>query len=75
MILITGGTGLVGGEVLPLLSQSGVAACPLTRSPQKAKIMSGITWVAGDLAKPDKLSTRDIAAVAAVPLTKKKAPH
>ena len=55
MILVTGGTGLIGSEVLRLLSQSGVAACALTRNPQKAKTMSGITWVAGDLAKPDTL--------------------
>ena len=55
MILVTGGTGLIGSEVLRLLSQSGVAACALTRNPQKAKTMPGITWVAGDLAKPDTL--------------------
>ena len=55
MILVTGGTGLIGSEVLRLLSQSGVAACALTRNPQKAKTMSGITWIAGDLAKPDTL--------------------
>jgi uncharacterized protein YbjT (DUF2867 family) len=55
MILVTGGTGLIGSEVLRLLSQSGVAACALTRNPQKAKTMPGITWVAGDLAKPATL--------------------
>jgi uncharacterized protein YbjT (DUF2867 family) len=45
MILVIGGTGLIGSEVLRLLSQSGVAACALTRNPQKAKAMSGITWL------------------------------
>jgi uncharacterized protein YbjT (DUF2867 family) len=55
MILVTGGTGLIGSEVLRLLSHSGVAACGLTRNPQKAKTIPGITWVAGDLAKPDTL--------------------
>jgi len=55
MILVTGGTGLVGSEVLRMLSQWGVAACALTRNRQKAKPMPGITWVAGDLAKPDTL--------------------
>ena len=55
MILVTGGTGLVGSEILRLLSQSGVAACALTRNPQKAKPLPGITWVAGDLTKPDTL--------------------
>jgi uncharacterized protein YbjT (DUF2867 family) len=56
MILVTGGTGLIGSEVLRLLSQAGVAARALTRNPQKAKTVSGITWVAGDLAKPDTLT-------------------
>jgi len=57
MILVTGGTGLIGGEVLRLLSQSGVAARALTRNPQRAKALPGITWVGGDLAKPDTLPT------------------
>jgi uncharacterized protein YbjT (DUF2867 family) len=55
MILVTGGTGLIGSEVLRLLSESGVTALALTRNPQKAKTLPGITWVAGDLAKPDAL--------------------
>ena len=55
MILVTGGTGLIGSEVLRLLSQSGVTARALTRNPQKAKTMPGITWVAGDLVKPETL--------------------
>jgi saccharopine dehydrogenase-like NADP-dependent oxidoreductase len=55
MILVTGGTGLIGGEVLRLLSQDGVAARALTRNPQKAKNLPGITWVAGDMAKPETL--------------------
>jgi uncharacterized protein YbjT (DUF2867 family) len=37
MILVTGGTGLIGGEVLRLLSQDGVDARALVRNPQKAK--------------------------------------
>ena len=32
MILITGGTGMVGGEVVRLLSQQGVAAQALARA-------------------------------------------
>ena len=55
MILVTGGTGLIGGEVLRLLSQDGVAARALIRNPQKAKNLPGITWVAGDMAKPETL--------------------
>jgi uncharacterized protein YbjT (DUF2867 family) len=55
MILVTGGTGLVGGEILRLLSQEGIAARALVRNAQKAKNAPGITWVSGDLAKPETL--------------------
>jgi len=41
MILVTGGTGMVGGEVVRLLSQQGVAARALTRNPSKAKELPG----------------------------------
>ena len=57
MILVTGGTGLVGGEVVRLLSQQGVAARALTRDASKAKELPGITWVAGDLSKPETLAS------------------
>jgi uncharacterized protein YbjT (DUF2867 family) len=56
MILVTGGTGLIGSELLRLLSESGAVARALTRNPQKAKPIPGITWVAGDLGKPESLS-------------------
>jgi uncharacterized protein YbjT (DUF2867 family) len=55
MILVPGGTGLVGGEILRLLSQAGVAATALIRNPEKAPDLTGITWVHGDLAKPETL--------------------
>ena len=57
MILVTGGTGSIGSELLRLLSQSGVSARALTRSPQKAQKLPGIEWVTGDLAKPETLAT------------------
>ncbi len=57
MILVTGGTGEVGSEVLRLLSQAGIPARALTRNLQKAQTLPGITWVAGDLAKPETLAT------------------
>jgi uncharacterized protein YbjT (DUF2867 family) len=47
MILLTGGTGMVGGEIVQLLSQDGTAARALVRNPQKAKNLPGITWVSG----------------------------
>ena len=55
MILVTGGTGMVGGEILRLLSQNGTAARALVRNPKTAKNLPGITWVTGDLAKSDTL--------------------
>ena len=56
MVLVTGGTGAVGSELLRLLSQAGVATRALTRNPQKAPTLPGVTWVAGDLAKPETLT-------------------
>jgi uncharacterized protein YbjT (DUF2867 family) len=56
MVLVTGGTGAVGSELLRLLSQAGVATRALTRNPQKAPTLPGITWVAGDLARPETLT-------------------
>ena len=55
MMLVTGGTGLIGGEVLRRLSQAGVPARALTRDLKKARQMPGITWVSGDLGKPETL--------------------
>jgi len=55
MILVTGGTGMVGGDIVRLLSQQGVAARALVRNPQKAPKLPGITWVTGDLSKPETL--------------------
>ena len=57
MILVTGSTGLIGGEVLRGLSRAGVPARALTRDLQKAHTMPGVAWVAGDLGKPETLRT------------------
>jgi uncharacterized protein YbjT (DUF2867 family) len=56
MILVTGGTGAIGGELLRLLSQAGISARALARDTSKAQAVPGITWVAGDLSKPATLS-------------------
>ena len=55
MILVTGSTGLIGNEVLRRLSQAGVPALAFTRDLKKAQKMPGVTWVAGDLGKPETL--------------------
>ena len=55
MILVTGSTGLIGSEVLRRLSQTGVPARALTRDLKKARQMPGVTWVGGDLGKPETL--------------------
>ena len=57
MILVTGGTGAIGSELLRLLSHAGVPARALTRNLQKAQTLPGITWVVGDLARPETLTT------------------
>ena len=56
MILVTGSTGLIGSEVLRLLSQAGIPARALSRNPQKGQKLPGITWVVGDLARPSTLT-------------------
>jgi uncharacterized protein YbjT (DUF2867 family) len=55
MIFVTGATGMVGGDIVRSLSQKGVAARALVRNPQKALKLPGITWVTGDLGKPETL--------------------
>jgi len=46
MILVTGATGMVGSQVVRLLSEQGIEARALLRNPSKAKELPGITWVA-----------------------------
>src|SRR5258707_8076442 len=53
MILVTGGTGLIGSEVLRLLSHADVPARAVVRNPSPGHALPGITWVSGDLAKPE----------------------
>jgi uncharacterized protein YbjT (DUF2867 family) len=57
MILVTGGTGLIGSEVLRLLSSAGVPARALVRNPGRVRTLPGITWISGDLAAPETLSS------------------
>src|SRR5712672_1197757 len=57
MILVTGGTSLIGSEVLRLLWRAGGPARALVRNPGRAQALPGITWVQGDLAKPETLAS------------------
>jgi uncharacterized protein YbjT (DUF2867 family) len=57
MILVTGATGLIGSELVRLLSQAGVPARALVRNQNQAQKLPGITWVVGDLARPETLTT------------------
>ena len=57
MILVTGATGLIGSEVLRLLSRAGAPARALVRNPGRAQALPGISWVEGDLAKPETLAS------------------
>jgi uncharacterized protein YbjT (DUF2867 family) len=56
MILVTGSTGLIGSEVLRLLSHAGVPARALVRRSGRGQTLPGITWVTGDLANPEGLA-------------------
>ena len=57
MILVTGSTGLIGSEVLRLLSHAGVPARALVRKSGRGRTLPGITWVTGDLANPESLAS------------------
>ena len=58
MILVTGGTGAIGGELLRLLSQAQIPARALARDPHKAQTLPGITWMTGDLSNTRNFDTR-----------------
>ena len=56
-ILVTGGTGTIGMQVLAHLQGRGADVRALTRSPETAQLPAGITAVRGDLADPDSVRT------------------
>src|SRR5262245_8373702 len=55
MILVTGSTGAIGSEVVRLLSRAGTPARALVRNPNQRQDLSSVTWVMGDLDKPETL--------------------
>ena len=59
MILVTGGTGLNGSELLRVLSAKGVAVRALVRNPAKAEAIAAlpnVEIVQGDMAHPETLA-------------------
>lgn len=65
MILISGATGNVGGELLRQLHAEGVAVRALTRDPSRATFPAGVEVAEGDFAAPQTL-TKAFAGVEAV---------
>lgn len=57
-ILVTGSTGTIGSQVLTHLQGRNADVRALTRSPETAKLPSGVTAVRGDLADPDRCRRR-----------------
>ncbi|MGH8572519.1 MAG: SDR family oxidoreductase, partial [Gammaproteobacteria bacterium] len=55
VILVTGGTGNVGRQVVSQLLGTGVAVRVLTRSPDSAGLPGGVEVGRGDLADPGTL--------------------
>ncbi|MBM9400416.1 NmrA family NAD(P)-binding protein [Gluconacetobacter azotocaptans] len=56
-ILITGGTGTIGSQVLASLNGQGADLRALTRTPEKAKLPTGVRPVRGDLSDIDAVRT------------------
>jgi uncharacterized protein YbjT (DUF2867 family) len=57
MILVTGATGNVGGEVTQALAAAGAPVRALTRNPAGARLPAGAEPVHGDLSQPGGLAT------------------
>jgi uncharacterized protein YbjT (DUF2867 family) len=56
MILVLGGTGPVGREVVASLSSAGQKVRVLTRNPSKRKLPAGVEAAEGDLERPETLA-------------------
>src|SRR5689334_14829795 len=57
LFLLTGGSGYVGGRLIPLLEKQGVRLCCLARSPEKmrSRVQPGTELVQGDVLDPASL--------------------
>ncbi|REE97347.1 SDR family oxidoreductase [Thermomonospora umbrina] len=57
MILVTGATGTVGGQVMSLLLQNGAEVRALSRDPDSARLPANVEVVRGDLGDPESITT------------------
>ena len=55
-VLLTGATGYVGGELLPLLLERGHEVRAMTRDPSRARLPEGVEVVAGDVVRETGLA-------------------
>ncbi|KAA8886432.1 NAD(P)H-binding protein [Nocardia colli] len=56
MILVTGATGTIGGELVAALSESGAQVRALVRDPATATLPAGVEAVKGDLNRPETMA-------------------
>ncbi|WP_052851381.1 SDR family oxidoreductase [Streptomyces avicenniae] len=56
-ILVTGGTGVLGREVVRRLSDGGADVRVFSRRPRPSRAQASVTWCVGDLATGDGLAT------------------
>ncbi|MBY8872450.1 NAD(P)H-binding protein [Micromonospora sp. PLK6-60] len=56
MILVTGATGTIGGEVVQLLTGRGEPVRAMTRNPARATLPAGVEVVRGDFDDPESLA-------------------
>lgn len=56
MIVVTGATGKIGRELVRLLAERGEAVRALARHPAREEVLPGVEWVAGDLARRERLA-------------------
>ncbi|MFI6171601.1 NAD(P)H-binding protein [Nocardia sp. NPDC051052] len=56
MILVTGATGNIGGELVTVLSESGTQVRALVRDPATATLPAGVAAVTGDLNRPETMT-------------------
>ena len=57
MIIVTGATGKIGGELIRLLSEAGSAVRALSRNPPAEVFINGVDWSTADLAERETLDS------------------